>query len=222
MTKAAMRHAIVVGHPSADSFTMAMASRYAETVAQDGDEVVMRDLYRIGFDPILKEAERHGTPGSDVHAEWAHLGKPDVFVLVYPIWFGAPPAMLKGYVERVFGAGRSRGFEPSGAQGDLFAGKHMVSLTCSGQKQPWLEERGIPESLRTIYDRYLADRLGVAETHRYHFDGVSDSCSASEINAYLDAVERAARAVMSRLTKGPPDIDPYRYLRQDDELPRRG
>jgi NAD(P)H dehydrogenase (quinone) len=217
MNEPTIRHAIVAGHPSPDSFTLAMAKRYAKAVGQEGHEVVLRDLYRIGFDPVLKEPERHGAPAPDVDTEWQCLGRPDVFVLVYPIWFGSPPAMLKGYVERVLGAGRSRGFETLGTQDDPLAGKYMVSLTCSGQKRPWLEEHGVPESLRTIYDRYLADRLGVAETHRYHFDGISDSTPASEIRAHLDAVERAARAVVTRLAKGPPDIDPYRYLRQGTE-----
>lgn len=214
MTDPAIRHAIVAGHPNADSFTLAMARRYADTVEQEGQHVILRDLYRMGFDPVLQESERHGNPLPDVAREWECLGRPDVFVLVYPIWFGAPPAILKGYVERVMGAGRSRGFESPGAQDDRMTGRCMVSLTCSGQKRPWLEERGIPDSLRTIYDRYLADRLGVAETHRYHFDGVSDAAPPDELRAHLDAVERAARAVMARLAKGPPDIDPYRYLRE--------
>jgi NAD(P)H dehydrogenase (quinone) len=63
----------------------------------------------MNFDPVLRRGERKGRPARDVDQEWALLGKVDVYVLVYPIWFGAPPAMLRGYIDRVFGAGRDRG-----------------------------------------------------------------------------------------------------------------
>ncbi len=100
------------------------------------------------------------------------LGKVDVFVLVYPIWFGTPPAMLKGYIDRVFGAGRTFGQGGEGGTSDVLAGKRLVSLTSSGSHRAWLAEKGVLGSLRTVYDRYFADVFGFTETHRYHFDGV--------------------------------------------------
>src|SRR5690606_5110372 len=111
---------------------------------------VVRDLYRLGFDPVLQDEERHGHPATDVAAEWAVLGKADVFVLVYPIWFGAPPAMLKGYIDRVFGAGRVLG---GGGEGGRLAGTRLVSLTASGTMRAWLSEKGVLGSLRTVFDR---------------------------------------------------------------------
>ncbi len=67
-----IKHAIIVCHPLEKSFTMALAQKYA----------------------VLKAKEREGKPAPDVEREWIALGKPDVYVLVYPIWFGTPPAML--------------------------------------------------------------------------------------------------------------------------------
>ena len=104
-----VKHAIIACHPAEDSFTLSVARRYDEAVRSHGHETVPRDLYRLGFDPVLREEERHGEPAQDVTAEWALLGKVDVFVLVYPIWFGTPPAMLKGYIDRIFGAVRTFG-----------------------------------------------------------------------------------------------------------------
>src|SRR5688572_33218302 len=116
----------------------------------------MRDLYRMNFDPVLREEERHGRPAADVTSEWAALGKIDVFVLVHPIWFGTPPAMLKGYIDRVFGAGRSLGLGEGGDSG-LLSGTRLVSLTSSGSHRAWLDEKGVLGSLRTVYDRYLTE-----------------------------------------------------------------
>jgi NAD(P)H dehydrogenase (quinone) len=204
------KHAIIACHPEVKSFTLSVAERYAETVRSHGHEVVFRDLYRIGFDPVLKARERRGEAGADVTREWGHLGKPDVYVLVYPIWFGTPPAMLKGYIDRVFGAGRKRGIGGEGGAGELLTGKRLVSLTSSGSLRAWLDEKGVLGSLRTVYDRYFADVFGFVETHRFHFDGVTDQIPEREIRMHLLEVEKAARDVMCRMTPTPPDRNPNR------------
>ena len=205
-----VKHAIIVCHPEAKSFALSMAERYAEAVQAHGHETVVRDLYRMRFDPVLKAKERLGTPAADVVREWTVLGKPDVYVLVYPIWFGTPPAMLKGYIDRVFGAGRTRGGGGEGGTSELLAGTRLVSLTSSGSHKAWLAEKGVLGSLRTVYDRYLSDVFGFAETHRYHFDGVTAEVPEREIRMHLIDVEKAAREVMARIAGGPPDRHPNR------------
>ncbi len=202
------KHAVIACHPDEHSFTLAVAQRYADAVKAHGHEVVLRDLYRMKFNPVLGSSERKGRPASDVEKEWAALGKVDVFVLVYPIWFGTPPAMLKGYVDRVFGAGRSKGQGGKGGHGELLAGKRLVSLTSSGSLSAWLSEKGVLGSLRTVYDRYFADVFGFEETHRYHFDGITDDLPESEIAIRLHDVEKAAREVMSRMIPAPPPANP--------------
>lgn len=203
-----IKHAIIACHPLAKSFTMAIAEKYAATVKAHGHEVVIRDLYRAGFDPVLKAKERQGKPGADVTREWIALGKPDVFVLVYPIWFGTPPAMLKGYIDRVFGAGRSRGQGGEGGARELLAGKRLVSLTCSGSLQPWLAEKGVLGSLRTVFCRYLSEVFGFTEAHVYHFDGITADVPEREIRMHLLGAEKAAREVMSRIGRAPPPLNP--------------
>ena len=201
-----VKHAVIVCHPAEESFTMSVAKRYADTVSARGQQVLLRDLYRMDFDPVLRDEERFGDPREDVAKEWALLGKVDIFVLVYPIWFGAPPAMLVGYIDRVLGAGRERGLE--GEEGELVAGKRLVSLTSSGSMRAWLNEKGVLNSLRTVYDRYLSDVFGFIETARYHFDGVGPDTPERDIRMHLNEAERAAREVMSRLQPGwsPPGI----------------
>ena len=61
-----LKHAIIACHPDEASFTLALAQRYAEAVRAHGHETVVRDLYRLGFDPVLKNDERQGTPRADV------------------------------------------------------------------------------------------------------------------------------------------------------------
>ena len=102
-------HAVILCHPDPASFNHAIARTYRDTVIAAGQRVVLRDLYAIGFDPVLTAAERPTLPSpacrQDVLDEIAAIDGCDVFVLIYPSWFGSAPAMLKGFVERVFGAG---------------------------------------------------------------------------------------------------------------------
>jgi NAD(P)H dehydrogenase (quinone) len=203
------KHAIIACHPEEQSFTLSMARRYAEAVEAHGHETLLRDLYRMEFNPVLGAAERRGTPAADVEHEWALLGKVDVYVLVYPIWFGTPPALLKGYIDRVFGAGRDLGRDDDGGPGELLAGKRLVSLTASGSMRAWLAEKGVLGSLRTVYDRYFADIFGFDETHRFHFDGIVDDLPEHDVALHLRDVEKAAREVMSRMVVTPPERHPH-------------
>lgn len=196
-----LTHAIIVCHPSKASFTLAVAQRYADAVCSRGDKTFLRDLYGIGFDPVLRDEERHGEPGEDVLAEWEQLQTADVLVLVYPIWFGAPPAMLKGYIDRVFGAGRSLGRASEEAKSDLLAGKQLVTLQLSGGTRAWLHEAGVLASLRTLFARYLSEVFGLPETHSYHFDGITPDLSEKDALSHLAAVDDAAREVLAHVRR---------------------
>jgi NAD(P)H dehydrogenase (quinone) len=195
-----LKHAIIACHPAESSFTLAIAQRYADAVCGHGHDAIVRDLYRLGFDPVLKLEEREGEAAADVLAEWDTLGEIDVFVLVYPIWFGAPPAMLKGYIDRVFGAGRERGSDQEGAQSSILHGKHLVSLTLSGSLRAWLDEKGVLESLRNLFDRYLGEVFGLPETHHYHFDGIQAGLPERDYRFQLARVDEAAAEVLARIS----------------------
>lgn len=197
--KGPLRHAIIAAHPNEGSFTLAVANRYAERVRTHGHEAIVRDLYRMAFDPVLKEEERQGHPSADVVAEWDVLGEVDVVVLVYPIWFGAPPAMLIGYIDRVLGAGRTRGQDSRNARGSVLHGKHLVSLTLSGGMSAWLNEKGVLGSLRNLFDRYLGDVFGLPETHHYHFDGIQPGLPERDYRFHLARVDEAATEVLTRI-----------------------
>jgi NAD(P)H dehydrogenase (quinone) len=196
-----INHAIIVSHPSQESFTLAIAKRCAQAVEALGQRSFIRDLYQIGFDPLLKEEERHGRPGADVLAEWELLRDAHIFVLVYPIWFGAPPAMLTGYIDRVFGAGRVTGQPQNHAASNLLEGKQLVSLQLSGNMRAWLHERGVMMSLRNLFDRYLSEVFGLPETHSYHFDGITQDMSRKDAAFHLAAVDDAAKAVMAHVRR---------------------
>ena len=110
-----MKHAIIIAHPRTSSFTASVADAYAEACKTLGESTVIRDLYRIGFDPCLKAGELPFAdsfrPEPDVMIERDLLKDCDVFAFFYPLWLNTPPAIVKGYLERVFGFGFAYGAE---------------------------------------------------------------------------------------------------------------
>ncbi|WP_213981331.1 NAD(P)H-dependent oxidoreductase [Sphingomonas sp. dw_22] len=171
-----IRHVVVLGHPAEHSFNHTIAETYCQTVRECGQEAVLRDLYAIGFDPLLKDAERPGKPGftpaPDVAAELDLLRDASVVTLVYPIWFGMPPAIIKGYVDRVLGSGVAPHDIQTGATQSLLHGKHLRLLTSSASTRPWLEEQGQWVSLRQAFDTYLSTIFSVRSHDHVHFDAI--------------------------------------------------
>lgn len=103
-----MSHALVVhAHPHPDSYSAALRDRAVESLRAAGHDVDVIDLYGEDFDPLLSahEVATHhiglaARPAVAHHAEL--LRRAAVLVLVYPTWWGGPPAMLKGWFDRVF------------------------------------------------------------------------------------------------------------------------
>ena len=95
-------HLIIFGHPSTESFNAALAQAYEETVRSRHHSTTRRDLYALNFDPLLSESERTASDLTRVRDDARHelelATQADVIVFVYPLWFGAPPAIVKGYL----------------------------------------------------------------------------------------------------------------------------
>jgi NAD(P)H dehydrogenase (quinone) len=199
-----MKHALIVAHPNADSFTLAMARAYEAAAVALGDQVVVRDLYRMGFEPRLALAEMPGpkgfTPGEDVAAERALIGDAQVFAFVYPLWFYAPPAMLKGYIDRVFGMGFGYGPGDGGNQPGL-GGRMMISLSSSGAPQAWIRQSGDWEAMRKLFDAHFAAVCGLSVVDHLHFGAIAPGITAEAVQDCAAEVSEAVRRHF-----GPPDL----------------
>jgi NAD(P)H dehydrogenase (quinone) len=186
-----MKHAIIVAHPNADSFSLTMARAHQSAAERLGAVTILRDLYRINFDPRLSDAEiprpSGFAPAEDVKVERSLIGDADVFVFVYPLWFNAPPAMLKGYIDRVFGM--DFGFGPAaGATEPLLRGRRMTSISSSGAPKDWVVESGALGALRKLFDEHVSAMCGLRVLDHIHFGGITPEIT-------VEAVERCVSEV---------------------------
>ncbi len=197
------RHVAILIHPDPQSFNAAIAHAYCETVRECGQEAILRDLYAMKFDPLLKSEERPDRRGfeiaPDVRAELEAIEGCDVVALIYPIWFGLPPAMMKGYVDRVIGAGVTPHQVQDGAgRGPLTAG-HMITITTSGARDAWLDEQGQLDSLRELSSRYLFRAFSMKSADYLHIGSIVEGLPTRFIDEHLSDVRERARKICARL-----------------------
>jgi len=198
-TSEAPRHLVILCHPVQNSFNAAVAAAYCAAVRACGQQADVRDLYAMGFDPVLKAREQPGAPdfalSPDVCNELELVRASDVLVLVYPIWFGTPPAMMKGYVDRVLGAGFSARSMQSQSSPSCLAGKALLSFTSSATRRQWLNERGQWIALRQVFDHYLAHAFSLKSDEHVHFPSIVDGLDARFVEEHLEQVRIHARRV---------------------------
>jgi NAD(P)H dehydrogenase (quinone) len=102
-----MKFLVVYCHPRPDSFTASVKILAVETLQSAGHSVDVLDLYAEGFDPVMSAGERglyhdRGTNRVPVASHLDRVKAADALLFVYPTWWYAQPAMLKGWLERVF------------------------------------------------------------------------------------------------------------------------
>lgn len=186
-----MKHAVIVAHPSQQSFTSSMASSYREAGLAAGHDVIYRDLYRMRFDPCLAESELPWSKAyalrDDAIAEREVLKDVDVFALFYPLWFNAQPAILKGYLERVFGMGFAYRREASGNV-PMLKGRRLISFTNSGAPTEWVIQSGAWQAMRTLFDGHFAAVCGLEVVDHIHFGGVVPGIRADSVKADMGKV----------------------------------
>jgi NAD(P)H dehydrogenase (quinone) len=134
-----MKVLVVHAHPVAESFAAALRDRVVTALRAGGHDVDVLDLWAEGFDPALSREERRAhldPPGAKSHlaAHFARLRQADALVLVYPTWWGGPPAMLKGWFDRVWANGVAFRLPPgrSTIRGTLRNIRHITVVTTHG------------------------------------------------------------------------------------------
>ena len=102
-----MRILLIYCHPVPESYVAALRDAAVDGLRSAGHTVEVRDLYAEGFDPVLSPRERRGyydraTEGDTTASHVAALQAADALVLVYPTWWFGMPAMLKGWIDRIW------------------------------------------------------------------------------------------------------------------------
>lgn len=94
---------VILGHPSTNSFCGALTECYVEAARRAGHDVRVVRLGDLNFDPILHEGYQQIQPlEPDLLRAQADITWAEHLALVFPIWWGGIPALMKGFLDRVF------------------------------------------------------------------------------------------------------------------------
>ncbi len=182
-----MHRLIVYAHPNPKSFCNAIKEAVYSEFISKGDKVTVRDLYGIGFDPVLKgsdlEALHAGSIPSDIKQEQSYLKEAEVFTFIYPIWWTGQPALLKGYFDRVFSHGFAYAIDENHNIQQLLKGKKAIIFNTMGTPEDIYEQSGMKKAMLLTSDTGIFEFCGI-EVIAHRFYGA------------VPFVDNAARAAM--------------------------
>ncbi|MAT05444.1 MAG: NAD(P)H dehydrogenase [Acidimicrobiaceae bacterium] len=192
-----MRVLVVHAHPDPESFMAAARDRAVDALGAAGHDVRATDLYADGFDPTMSADERrtHHVPGvvPELQRYADDLRWAEALVLVYPTWWSGFPAMLKGWVDRVWVAGVAWDL-PEGAnrlRPRLSNIRRIVAVTSHGSSKLINALEG--ESGKRTMTRSI--RLMCSWRTRTTWCAIYgiDTCDAADRERFLTRVERTMR-----------------------------
>lgn len=164
----------VYAHPDPKSFNRALAAVVEEEVGKKKHTHSFHDLYARGFDPVLRSRDfedfNHGDIPADIKAEQEAVTKADILVFIHPIWWFGMPAILKGWIDRVFSYGFAYGHDSKGVRPLLFGKKAVLVNTAGGEKKTGYIDTGYQDSYLRLTDHGIYEFVGLdVILHRFFY-----------------------------------------------------
>jgi len=170
-----MRILVILAHPKRDSFNAALQKAVCEGLRAAGHLTDVIDLYAEGFDPVMRGAELDalgtGRPPADTAAYQRRILQSQGLVLVFPVWWFGIPAILKGFIDRVFEEGFAFRFESDGSVRGLLTLKKALVLSTTGAGASPYRRFGFARPLKDAFDEWTLKLCGLRTVRHIFFYG---------------------------------------------------
>jgi len=168
-----MKVLVIIGHQRKGSFCHAIAQTAVGQLKAAGHEVLYHDLYEEQFDPILPDEEipKGAALSPVVRRHCDEVTAADGFLVVHPNWWAQPPAILKGWIDRVFCQGVAYEFGEGGAIVGHLAGKTAVVFTTSNTPRD-VELKLFGDPLQNLWETCVFGFCGVERFYRRNFESI--------------------------------------------------
>lgn len=200
---------VVVSHSDPDSLTQHAARATADAIRATGGEVDIADLGVENFDPRFSEADLdlfrgNGSAPADVVAEQKRIDRAEHLILVFPMYWWSMPALLKGWIDRVFVSGWAYEFTP----GSEFVKKldrltvHLIPV--AGDDAESFERHGVYEAFRTQIERGIVEYCGAtmgSTTFVHESDTKSRDTLAAEIRDLSESIAARVAGLASAVAR---------------------
>jgi NAD(P)H dehydrogenase (quinone) len=192
-----MNISLILAHPGPQSFNHAIAQAALAELSRLGHLTFFHDLYVEEFDPLLQLDEiptkARLSPAIEAHCQ--EIAQADGIIIVHPNWWGQPPAIMKGWIDRVIRSGTAYRF----LEGDNGEGvpegllKARVALVFNTSNTPAQREQAVfGDPLESIWRHCIFGLCGVSNVHREMFSMLIMSTPAQR-QGWLEKVRNAVR-----------------------------
>ena len=170
-----MRILVILAHPDKKSFNHAIANTDIDALIENGHEVIFHDLYAEDFDPILpaNEIPSDASLHEEIDRQCREVVSAGGIIIVHPNWWGQPPAILKGWVDRIIRPGVAyeflEGDKGEGVPRGLLEGKTVVVLNTSNTPDQ-REKAAFGDPLELLWKNCIFDLCGVKNCYRRMFN----------------------------------------------------
>lgn len=186
-----MKNLIVYAHPNSGSLNHFFKQTVLESLQESGEEIAVRDLNEINFNPVLSlddmNGQRMGTVADDVKTEQDFITWADRIIFIYPIWWTGMPAIMKGYIDRVFSYGFAYRYD-QGIQKGLLTGKKTIIINSHGKSNAEYEAMGMDKALILTSDTGIFTYSGLEIQQHFYFDK-ADRASADNISDWESQIQ---------------------------------
>ena len=183
---------IIIANPSPASFSHALAGAAEPVLSEHGYEIVRHDLYAERFDPVQPVGESANTSSTDesVELHCDQLSRAELILIFHPNWWGQPPAILKGWVDRVFRLNTAYGYPAgtgyAGVPFGLLRARHALVFNTSNTP-PEREAEVFGDPLDILWKKCIFGLCGVRSVVRRMYAPMADSTSAQREAWLADA-----------------------------------
>ncbi|EPR67686.1 NAD(P)H-dependent oxidoreductase [Cyclobacterium qasimii] len=188
-----MKYLVIYAHPNPQSLNGHLREIIVKLLEDRGHEVRIRDLYHLKFNPVLSledmEGQRRGQVCVEVKTEQDFITWADCLLVIHPIWWTGLPAILKGYIDRVFSYGFAYQYK-QGVQKGLLNGKQIVVINTHGKSKKEYQDIGMDQALVLTSDRGIYAYSGLEITHHFFFDQ-ADSAKDETIEDWKSQIKGA-------------------------------
>ncbi|NCC50348.1 MAG: flavodoxin family protein [Spartobacteria bacterium] len=185
-----MNISVLLAHPDKESFNHAIASTVIGQLEKSGHDISFHDLYAEKFDPLLVsgELQRDAVLPEPVRIHCDEVRQTDGIVVIHPNWWGQPPAILKGWIDRVIRPGEAyeflEGDSGEGIPKGLLRAQVAVVFNTSNTA-PEREQQIFGDPLETLWRNCVFGLCGISEFYRRTFTTVVTS-TESERREWLE------------------------------------
>jgi NAD(P)H dehydrogenase (quinone) len=199
---------VVVANPNPDSFSHALARTAAQAVAARGFELASHDLHAERFDPVQPTGELLNVASDDdlVERHCADLRRADLILVFHPNWWGQPPAIMKGWIDRVFRLNTAydypEGVGPEGVPRGLLRARHALVINTSNTPAE-REAAAFGDPLQVLWEKCVFGLCGVDSVVRRTYAPMASSTPGSRAHWLRETGGLAAGLADSVLRRSP-------------------